>query len=154
MKRGSAMRVSVRVWILAALTLCFGWAGAAAQGSATGSVAGVITDPSGGVLPGATVRAVNPATGVSQSTVAGSSGDWTIPSLPVGRYDIGFELDGFKKLTRSDVLVEAAVTRRINVTLDVGSVSEQVTVNADAPLVVANTAATYRRLAAEELTQV
>lgn len=148
------MRVSVRLLILTAVTLFVGTAAVAGQSSATGSLKGVVADSSGGVLPGASVRAVSPATGVSQSTVAGSSGDWTIPSLPVGRYELSFELDGFKKLTRGDVLVEAAVARQLNVTLEVGSLSEQVTVNADAPLVVANTAATYRRLAAEELTQV
>ena len=147
------MRVSVRVWMVAALALCIAPL-ARAQSSATGSLTGVITDASGGVLPGATVRAANPATGVSQSTVAGSSGDWTIPSLPVGRYEVSFELDGFKKLTRNEVLVEAAVARQLHVRLEVGSVSEQITVNADAPVVVANTAATFRRLAAEELTQV
>ena len=144
------MQVSARLWIVA-LTLLIGPAAVAGQSSATGSLKGVITDSSGGVLPGASVRALSPDTGVSQSTVAGSSGDWTIPALPVGRYELTFELDGFKKLSRGDVLVEAAVTRQLNVALEVGSLSEQVTVNADAPIVVANTAATYRRLAEEAL---
>ena len=52
------------------------------------------------------------------------------------------------------MLVQAVVTRRINVILDVGAMTEQITVSGDAPVVVANTAATYRRLDAEELTQV
>ena len=105
-------------------------------------------------MPGVTVRATNPATGLSQSTITSTAGDWTIASLPVGRYELSFELDGFKKLTRSDVLVEAVVTRQVPVTLEVGSVAEVVTVSADAPMVVANTAATYRRLNADELTLV
>ena len=105
-------------------------------------------------MPGVTVRATNPATGLSQSTVTSTAGDWTIASLPVGRYELSFELDGFKKLTRSDVLVEAVVTRQVPVTLEVGSVAEVVNVSADAPMVVANTAATYRRLNADELTLV
>jgi hypothetical protein len=109
---------------------------------------------SGGVLAGVSVGAVNPATGTSQSSVTGSSGEWTLAGLPVGRYELTFELNGFKKLTRSNVLVEAVVTRQLNVTLDVGAMTEQITVSADAPLVVANTASTYRRLAAEELTQI
>ncbi len=86
--------------------------------------------------------------------MTGTSGDWTIAALPVGRYELTFELSGFKKLTRSDVQVEAAVTRQLRVVLEVGTLSEQVTVSADAPILVANTAATYRRIAAEELTQV
>ena len=127
---------------------------AAAQSSASGSLNGTVTDSGGGALPGVTVLAANPDTGGSQAAVSGGSGEWTIAALPVGRYTIAFELSGFKKLLRSDVLVEATVTRRINVTLDVGAITEQVTVNADAPLVVVNTAAVYRRLNADELTLV
>ena len=103
-------------------------------------------------LAGGTVR-TNPETGRVAVDSDRLAGEWTIAALPVGRYELTFELDGFKKLTRSDVLVEAGVTRQLNVTLEVGAMTEQVTVSADAPLVVANTAATYRRLDAEELTQ-
>ncbi len=148
------MRVSLRQVLCGTLALLLWPSLAAAQSSATGSLAGTVSDPSGGVLPGANVRALNPQTGVTQSTVTGGSGEWRLAALPVGRYELSFELDGFKKLTRSDVLVEAVVTRQLNVTLDVGAMSDQITVQADAPLVVANTAATYRRLNAEELTQV
>jgi hypothetical protein len=148
------MRVALRACVMAIVAVVMCVPNVRAQGSANGSLAGVVADASGGVLPGATVRATNLSTGFSQGAVSGSSGDWTIASLPVGRYDVTFELDGFKKLTRNDVLVEAAVTRQLRVTLEVGSMSEVVTVNADAPIVVANTAATFRRLAGEELTQV
>jgi hypothetical protein len=151
------MRLSVRVWICG-MTALIALSGlptrAAAQSSATGSLSGTVVDPSGAVLPGVTVVVASPDTGVSQSVVTGSSGEWMVASLPVGRYGLTFELSGFKKLNRSDVLVEAVVTRRLNVTLEVGALSEQVTVQADAPVVVANTAATYRRLNADELTLV
>ena len=127
---------------------------ASAQSSATGSLSGTVSDPSGAVLPGVTVVATNPETGVSQSAVTGTSGEWTVAALPVGRYSVAFELSGFKKLMRGDVQVEAVVTRQINVTLEVGALTDQVTVTGDTPVVVANTAATYRRLSAEELTLV
>ena len=148
------MRVSSCKWFCAIVALAWLPAAAAAQSSATGSLSGTVVDSSGGLLPGVTVLASNPNTGVSQSAVSGSSGEWTVAALPVGRYDLTFELNGFKKLTRSDVLVEAVVTRQLNVTLEVGAVTEQVTVTGDTPVVVANTAATYRRLNAEELTLV
>jgi hypothetical protein len=148
------MRLSVRVWISGIVALLLLPGLATAQSSATGSLSGTVVDPSGAVLPGVTVLATKPDTGVSQSTVTGSSGEWTVASLPVGRYGLTFELSGFKKLTRSDVLVEAVVTRQINVSLEVGALTDQITVNADAPVVVANTAATYRRLNADELTLV
>ncbi len=148
------MRVCLRLWLCGMLALLLWPPIAMAQSSATGSLSGTVTDPSGGVLPGVTVLAASPETGVSQSAVTGSSGEWTVAALPVGRYHLTFELNGFKKLTRSDVLIQAVVTRQINVTLDVGSMTEQVTVSGDAPVIVANTAATYRRLNADELTQV
>jgi len=148
------MRLSLRLWVRGIVALLLLPTLATAQSSATGSLSGTVADASGGVLPGVTVLATNPETGVSQSTVTGSSGEWTVAALPVGRYELNFELGGFKKLTRSDVLIEAVVTRQLNVTLEVGAVTEQVTVSGDAPVVVANTAATYRRLNAEELTLV
>ena len=87
--------------------------------------------PAAACCPGS--RCSRPAsTGGSRSAVSGASGEWTVASLPVGRYSISFELSGFKKLTRGDVLVEAVVTRRVNVTLEVGALTDQVTVNADA----------------------
>ena len=115
-----------REWGKAVLVMWLMATSVAAQNSATGSLTGTVSDPSGGVLPGVTVRATNPATGLSQSTITSTAGDWTIASLPVGRYELSFELDGFKKLTRSDVLVEAVVTRQVPVTLEVGSVAEVV----------------------------
>jgi Carboxypeptidase regulatory-like domain len=148
------MRLSVRAWMLGMVAMLLLPITAGAQSSSTGSLSGSVADPSGSVLPGVTVLVSNLETGLSQSTVTGSSGEWTVASLPVGRYSISFELTGFKKLTRSDVLVQAVVTRQVNVTLEVGTITDQITVTADAPVVVANTAATYRRLNADELTLV
>ena len=127
---------------------------ARAQSSATGSLTGSVVDSSGGVLPGASITVTNRATGGSQTSVTGSAGEWTVSTLPVGRYDLTVELDGFKRTTQPDILVEAGITRRVHVTLHVGAITEQITVNGELPLVVATTAATFRRIAAEELTQI
>ena len=78
------MRVSLRVWICGILALLLLPSLATAQSSATGSLTGTVTDPSGGVLPGVTVLVTNPDTGVSQSTVTGSSGEWTV-AVAAGR---------------------------------------------------------------------
>src|SRR5688572_18274046 len=80
---------------------------AGAQGSPAGTVAGTISDPSGAVLPGVAVTAKGSQTGLTQQTVSGGDGDWRIPGLPIGAYEISFELDGFKKLVRSGITVEA-----------------------------------------------
>jgi hypothetical protein len=145
------------VWktvLTAAMALLIGLmspGGAQAQGSPTGTLNGVVSDPSGGVLPGVTVVATAVQTGLTQETVSGDRGEWRIPVLPAGEYVLTFELDGFKKLARSGVNVEAAVTRTVPVTLEVGGVTETVQVTADANLLDTTTPATSRRLTGEEL---
>lgn len=122
-----------------------------AQGSPTGTLTGVIADTSGGVLPGVTVIAKSLQTGLTQETISEGGGDWRLPALPVGSYELTFELSGFKKLVRSGVNVEAAVTRSVPVSLEVGGLTETVEVTADAALLTVTTATTSRRLSGEEL---
>lgn len=71
--------------------------------------------------------------------------------MPIGTYEVGFELDGFKKLVRSPVTIEAAVTRSLPVTLEVGAVTETVQVSADAALLAVTTSTTSRSLTSAEL---
>ncbi len=138
--------------ILAAALLLMGIPTAvAAQSSATGTLTGVVTDSSGAVLPGVTVVAKQASTGLTQQTVSGANGDWRVPTLPVGLYEVSFELDGFRKFTRTGVTVEAAVTRALDTTLQIGTVSEAITVTADATLLTLTTAATSRSLTSAEL---
>jgi hypothetical protein len=147
-----AFRVSTAAKFLVVAAIVLGVpAAGSAQGSATGTLAGVVTDQGGGVLPGVSVVARASGTGLAQETVTGASGEWRIPSLPVGLYEITFELAGFRKLVRNTVNVEAAVTRSLEITLEVGAVSESVTVSADAPLLTPTTATTARSLTAAEL---
>ena len=124
---------------------------AGAQGSPTGTLAGTISDPSGGVLPGVTVTAKSAQTGLTQQTVSGGAGDWRIPGLPVGSYEVSFELEGFKKLVRSGITVEAATIRSVPVTLEVGGLTETVQVAGRRAAADATTAATSRSLTAAEL---
>jgi len=122
-----------------------------AQGSAGGTLAGTVSDASGGVLPGVTVTAKAAQTGLTQQTVSGGAGDWRIPSLPSGTYEIQFELDGFKRLVRSGVTVEAATTRTVPATLEVGGLSETLQISADANLLTVTTPTTARSLTSAEL---
>jgi hypothetical protein len=122
-----------------------------AQGSPTGALAGTVADTEGGVMPGVTVTAKQSETGFSQSTVTGAQGDWRLASLPLGTDEITFELQGFKKLFRNGVTVDAAVTRPLNATLEVGAISEAITVSADVALVSTTTATTFRSLTTAEL---
>jgi hypothetical protein len=127
---------------------------ARAQGSPTGTLSGTVADSSGGVLPGVTVIAKGVQTGLTQQTVSGSAGDWRISALPGGTYELTFELDGFKKLVRNGIIVEAAVTRSVAVILDVGGLSETVQVSADAALLTMTTSTTSRSLTGIELENV
>ncbi len=125
-----------------------------AQSTATGTLTGVVRDADGGVLPGATVTATQPATGLVRSSVTASQGEWTLPTLPPGEYTLTFELASFKRLVRPGVVVESGVPRSVNVTLELGAVSESITVSVGADLLAATTATTFRRLSADDLTMI
>lgn len=146
-----ASRLSSAIVLIAVTALFAAPASVRAQGSPTGTLTGTVADPSGAVLPGVSVTATGAQTGLTQQAITGGAGDWRIPALPAGTYALSFELDGFKRLQRSGVTVEAAVTRAIPVTLEVGGLSETVQVSADAALLTTTTSATSRRLTGEDL---
>jgi hypothetical protein len=87
----------------------------------TGSVVGVIQDATGAVIPGATVNAVNKATGVASTSVSGSSGEYEIPSLHTGNYKISAEHQGFSTAIADNILVSVGVRQHIDLTLKVGT---------------------------------
>jgi hypothetical protein len=99
-----------------------------------GTVTGTVSDSAGAVVPNASVDAVNSETGIVSRTVTTSTGNYTISSLSAGIYDISVEVKGFKKYLQKGVRVQVAETARVDVALEVGTASESVTVNADAPL--------------------
>jgi len=107
----------------------------AARAQATGQITGVITDDSGSVVPGATVEVTNQATGFTRNAVSGVDGVYTIPLLNPGRYDVKASLSGFRTSIRSGIDVVVNETARVDQQLQVGAVTEQVTVAASAPLV-------------------
>ncbi len=144
-------RLSAAVVFVAMVAVLAAPAPVSAQGSPAGTLTGTIADSSGGVLPSVTVIAKELQTGLTQQTISGGEGDWRIPGLPGGTYELTFELDGFKRLVRNGIIVEAAVTRSVPVTLEVGGVTETVQVAADAALLNVTTATTSRSLTAAEL---
>jgi Carboxypeptidase regulatory-like domain len=125
-----------------------------AQASSTGTLSGIVKDSSGAVLPGVSVTVLNPATGLARTAVSDTEGFWSTPVLPVGRYTVSFELAGFKKVAHEDVEVEAAVTRSVPVTLEIGGVAEVIQVTGGVPLLEASTPTTYRQLSSNDLAQI
>src|SRR6266852_4320067 len=104
------------------------------QGS-TATLTGTIKDVSGAVLPGAAVTAKHIDTGLTRATQADSGGSFSIPSLPVGAYEVTAEKMGFRREVRRGINLAVGQQAVVDVTLQVGSIDQQVTVTGEAPLV-------------------
>ena len=127
------MRLGFVVALLAAVP-------AAAMAQATGQINGVVADASGGVLPGVTVEAVNVATGATRTAVTGADGLYTLPLLQPGVYNVKASLSGFSAALQQDVRVTVTETSRVAFQMEIGQVSDTVTVTAQANLVETNNA--------------
>jgi hypothetical protein len=102
---------------------------------ATSDLRGRVLDQQGGVLPGVGITARNQDTGLFRQTVSTENGTYFFSGMTPGRYQIEAELPGFKKFQRSEVRLEVGKSADIDITLQVGSVTEEVVVTAEAPLV-------------------
>ncbi len=116
-----------------ALALSAGPAFAQSQ-AANGTIEGTIADSSGGMLPGVTVTVNNTDTGLQRSLVTNIEGQYRGLLLPLGQYRVVAELQGFKKSEQTGIALRAGDTATINFSLEVGTVSETVTVTAEAPI--------------------
>jgi hypothetical protein len=97
-----------------------------------GSVVGAVQDPSGAVVPNAKVSLTNKATGVSREVVTDGSGRYAILSVLPGGYDLKVIASGFRTSTRTSIDITINTVTRENITLEVGQMTEQVTVAASA----------------------
>src|SRR5262245_208531 len=102
-----------------------------AQGTA--DIVGRVTDTSGGVLPGVNVTAENTGTKLVRTTVTSDSGDYTFTLLPIGTYTVRIELQGFSTVTSKAVL-NTGDRIRVDARLQVGNISESLTVTGESPL--------------------
>ena len=106
---------------------------AAAQ--ATGAIAGVLTDPSGAVLPGVTIEVTSRDTGRVRNTTTAADGFYTVPLLNPGPYVVTATLAGFRTTTRETVTVVVNETARADFSMPVAGVSESLVIVAESPLV-------------------
>jgi hypothetical protein len=134
--RGGKMQ---RFWITLSALLCITAVTAHAQFERS-QISGVVKDDTGGVIPGVTVTALNRQNGANATAVTDASGFYTLPNLLPGRYDVTAELQGFKKVTQSNLQLDAAAQIRVDLTLSTGTVTEQVTVTAEATQLQRDTA--------------
>ena len=101
----------------------------------TATLYGTVTDPSGAALAGAQVTATNTGTNLLRTAQANDVGEYRIEFLPVGSYAIEVSGRGFKKFVQRGIVLEIGQSARVDATLQVGSVNEEVSVTAAAPLV-------------------
>ena len=99
-----------------------------------GTITGTVSDAAGALIPSAAVIAINPENGAQFRTETTSTGNYTIPSVPAGGYELTIEHPGFRKFVQTGLRVQVAQTARVDVALQVGSTSDSVTITADAPL--------------------
>jgi hypothetical protein len=119
------------------LFVAYGTPGARAQ-VLYGSIVGTVTDPSGAVVSGASVTATSTGTGLARTAPADDAGYYSIQNLPQGAYDLSISAAGFKPLTQKGVNVLINTVTRADVNLQVGGVTESVTVDASAALLQTN----------------
>ncbi len=120
--------------IAASMLLVLLVCGAAYAQSDRGVITGTISDPAGAMVPNATIEAKNIATSAVYTAASSTTGNYTLPQLPAGVYQLSVTVTGFKQYVRTGITVMVAQTLRIDVKLEVGNISETVTVSADMPL--------------------
>ena len=122
----------------------------AQQGS--GSIVGQVTDGSGAVLPGVTVTATSPSLQMPQVTaITDERGDYRLTPLPIGTYAVEYTLTGFQTVRREGLRLTVGFTARADVSMEVGSLVETVTVSGASPVVDATATTTTTQLTKETL---
>jgi hypothetical protein len=103
-----------------------------AFGDVTGRISGIVADPSGAMIPGVAVTALNRLTGIASRTVTNASGFYAFPALPVGTYNVSFHKSGFKIYQVTGVVINVSTVLRLDAILQVGATKQQVTVTSTA----------------------
>ena len=121
--------------LLVVMTISFLFCPRTASGQVSASMFGVVTDQSGAVLSGTTVTARNLDTGFSRTTLTDESGRYQLFALPVGEYEVRAKKDGFAESVRTGVRLVVGQAADADLTLRVGSVTEEIGVTGDAALI-------------------
>lgn len=124
-------------------------AGPAVGQVATGTILGVVSDASGGVVAGATVTTTNANTGLKRTFTTESDGSYRFPDLPVGTYDVEAGRSGFQTATQTGLILTVGQQAVLDLTLQVGSANQTVTVTA-APALIDTTTSALGSLVSEQ----
>jgi hypothetical protein len=146
-------QVRTRFWravILMAAVVVLTASAAIAQ-SLYGTIVGVVKDPQGGTVPGATVTIVNKETNLTKETTTDANGAFSINNVLPGPYDVKVTLQGFRESVRRDVPVTIDQISRVTVDLQVGAVTESVTVVSNTQLLQTDKADVHTELKSSEI---
>ena len=130
------MRIQRQLLATVFIGVCVAWftAGVAHAQSFQGGMRGSVKDAQG-VIPGVTVTLTNEANGVNRDTISNQSGEYSFPALDPASYTIKAAVQGFKTFERKGIRIGTQQFITLDVTLEVGTVEESITVTADAPLI-------------------
>jgi len=123
----------LRIWLLA-VGLLTGLAAMASAQTFTATLTGTVSDPAGAALPNVRVVAINQGTKLEYTAQTSDAGVYTIPFLPIGTYVVSVEASGFKKLVSNPIKLEVNQIARVDLKLEVGEVSQEMTVEGVAPV--------------------
>ena len=101
----------------------------------TTNMNGTVTDSSGAAVPGAQVTITNTGTGYTRTVQTGAQGEYHLEFLPIGNYNVEISANGFKKVVRTGIVLQADQPARVDAQLQLGQVTESVQVTSDVPLV-------------------
>lgn len=122
-------------WLWMVFTGCIFPIECRAQAVSVAEVSGVVTDPSGSPVSGATVQLTQTDTNSSRNATTDNQGLYVMPALPVGAYRLDVSTPGFKSYTQSGILLQVGDNVRINVAMQIGSLNEHIDVTASASMV-------------------
>jgi hypothetical protein len=105
------------------------------QGGVTSTISGIVTDNTGGIVPGANVSIKHNATGVAQESITNADGSFSFPNMNSGSYTVTVSLQGFKTVVVNNVVITAGSPASVRATLEVGGLTEQVTVTSSSEIV-------------------
>jgi hypothetical protein len=123
------------------------------QNTNSGDIRGVVTDPTGAVIPAATVTILNIDTGVAKTLTTNQDGIYDAVSILPGNYKLTFHKDGFNQLVRDGVTLQVGAPLTVNAQLNVGTASEQISVSAESTLLKTETGEQSTTLKAETMNE-
>ncbi len=147
---GNYLKVVVGVSAIC-LALCVSFAPRMAGQAAYGTIIGTVTDPSGAAVPNAKITVTDKEKGVSTSTTSNDSGYYTVSNLTPGDYEATVEVKGFKTVVRENLPVIVGTSTTVNVTLEIGSVGQTITVDTTPPLIETDRAAVSTNLSSQQV---